>query len=494
MNKVKPILQVNCLCKQFGTVKAVDQVSINFYPGEFHTIIGENGSGKSTLAYMIAGVHAPTSGEMIFKGEKYAPRSIIDASQKGISMLVQEQRTIGELTIAENLFLGHELRSKRQMQIEARKILKLVNLENLEPDMLMRKVTFEDRKLIEVGMAVYLDPEILIFDETTTSLSLKSRNIVYGYFKTLCKKGKTIILISHILEEVKQFSDTVTVMRDGAYVGSLSQKENNISDDNIRRMMIGRDLSAHYYRDAKNSYCEEVVLKVEDICEGILSHVSLELKKGEILGLGGLTDCGMHELCKIIFGIERPAVGVVEVCDRGKKIHSAYDAVNSGMAYLSKNRDQESLILSASVKDNILVTAVKYANKAGFIAGRKVDGIVDDMIQKLQIKVSSDSQLCYELSGGNKQKVVVAKWLSSHADILIMDCPTRGIDIGIKAAIYRIMSDLVKEGKSIIMVSEEMPELIGMSDRIIIMKNGCISGEIQTAEDITEMDLINYMV
>jgi ribose transport system ATP-binding protein len=497
------VLEVRNLCKYFGSVKAVDGMNLSFKHGEVHTIVGENGSGKSTLAYVIAGIIKATSGEVFLDGERLENADVFNMSARGVSMLVQEQRTINDMSIAENLFMGREtmfsryhLVNQRKIREEAKKVLDFVQLGHLDLRLPMKRLSFEVRKLIEVGIALYNNPRILVLDETTTALSLHGREILYQYIEQYRTTDKTIILISHILEEVKQFSDTVTVMRDGKYVGTLKKEKEDITEDNIRRMMIGRELSGHYYRgDSRDTSQNNVVLDVQNISyRNLLKNVSFQLRQGEILGFGGLTDCGMHELCKIIFGAVVPDTGTVTLTASGKRIRNTGGAVAEKIAYLSKNRDQESLLLSASVRDNIFLTAVRTAGRRGVITGRQQKRIAEKQMRNLNIKARSVRQLCCELSGGNRQKVVVAKWLANDSEILIMDCPTRGIDVGVKASIYKIMGELADQGKSIIMVSEELQELIGMADRILVMRDGKITGEMRRDEHVSEACLIEKMV
>jgi ribose transport system ATP-binding protein len=499
----KAVLEVRDLCKYFGSVKAVDGMNLSFKRGEVHTIVGENGSGKSTLAYVIAGITKTTSGEIFLDGERLENVDVFNMSARGVSMLVQEQRTINDMSITENLFMGREtmfsryhLVNQRKIREEAKKVLDFVQLGHLDLRLPMKRLSFEVRKLIEVGIALYNNPRILILDETTTALSLHGREILYQYIEQYRAADKTIILISHILEEVKQFSDTVTVMRDGKYVGTLKKEKEDITEDNIRRMMIGRELSGHYYRaNSRDTSQNNVVLDVQNISyRNLLKNVSFQLRQGEILGFGGLTDCGMHELCKIIFGAVAPDTGTVTLTASGKRIRNTGGAVAEKIAYLSKNRDQESLLLSASIRDNIFLTAVRTADRRGLITGRQQKRIAEEQMRNLNIKARSVRQLCCELSGGNKQKVVVAKWLANDSEVLIMDCPTRGIDVGVKASIYKIMGELADRGKSIIMVSEELQELIGMADRILVMRDGKITCEMRRDEHVSEACLIEKMV
>lgn len=291
-----------------------------------------------------------------------------------------------------------------------------------------------------------------------------------------------------------EHSDSVSVMRDGIYVRTVDRKD--LNTDLLKTLMIGRELGEHYYRsDYDHTYGSEVVLALEDVCfEREVRHVSFELHKGEILGLGGLTDCGMHELGKIIFGVQKPDKGSVSLSQKGIKISSPRVSIDNKVAYISKNRDQEALHLSSSIKDNICLPSYDKTKKGILIAESKEKSLSAEMAELLEVKMSGINQLVMNLSGGNKQKVAIAKWLGNDSEILILDCPTRGIDIGVKAAIYRLMEKLKAEGKSILMISEELPELIGMSDRILVMKDGRLSGEFLRAEALTESDIIDKMI
>ena len=497
----KLLLKMNNITKKFSSTVALSDVSIEFNRGEIRGLIGENGSGKSTLSNVIVGVFAPDSGSLEWKGQSYAPHSMMDSSANKICMIVQEMATINNLTVAENMFLGNEKQfskngiiDRKAMRAEAKKALQQIGINHIDPSVIINTVSFENRKLIEVARAIYKDPELLIVDETTTALSQNGRDTLYKVMHELCAKNKSVIFISHDLEELMEHSDSVSVMRDGVYVKTVDRKD--LNTDLLKTLMIGRELGEHYYRsDYDHTYGSEVVLALEDVCfEREVRHVSFEMHKGEILGLGGLTDCGMHELGKIIFGVQKPDQGSVSLSQKGLNISSPRVAIDHKVAYISKNRDQEALHLSSSIKDNICLPSYDKIKKGILIPDSKEKSLSAEMAELLEVKMSGINQLVMNLSGGNKQKVAIAKWLGNDSEILILDCPTRGIDIGVKAAIYRLMEKLKAEGKSILMISEELPELIGMSDRILVMKDGRLSGEFLRAEALSESDIIDKMI
>jgi len=315
---------------------------------------------------------------------------------------------------------------------------------------------------------------------------------LYSLMNKLRDEGRSVLFISHDIDEIIRLCDSLTILRDGVLVAELKKPE--FDSDNIKQLMIGREMSGHYYReDSSGQYEDAVVLKAQDISSGILKKVTLELHKGEILGIGGLSDCGMHDLGKIMFGLIAPGTGKVLMGDE-TEIADAISAVEKGIAYVSKNRDKESMMPVCSIRDNICLPSLKSLRKLGLISRKNENRLSEKWLDKLKIKARSVNQFCNTLSGGNKQKVVLAKWLGKGSDILILDCPTRGIDIGTKASIYMLIEDLKKEGKSIILISEELPELIGMSDRIIVLKDGIISGEFNRAEGLTEAKLIRKMI
>lgn len=498
-----PILEMNHIRKCFSSTVALDDVQLNVYPGEIRGLIGENGSGKSTISTIAAGMQKCDKGEMTFLGEPWAPKSMIDALQKGIGIIVQESGTIAGITVAENIFLaevdqfriwgGKGPVSTAAMNKAADAVLDNIGVTHVRGHMLMGSLDFQTRKLVEIAKVVMKNPQILIVDETTTALSQEGRETLYGIMKKYRDEGRAVIFISHDLDEIISVCDTLTVLRDGHLIRTFHREE--FDEDQIRTSMIGRELKGDYYRsDFTPSHMEEVTLTAEHITvPGVLEDVSLQLRKGEIVGVGGLSHCGMHDLGKILFGAQKAASGTVQA--GGVRITDETVAMKQGIGYVAKDRDTESLTLSASIRDNIAIAGMeRFAVNNFLVLSSKEKQYVDQQIQVLEIKCADRDQQVSQLSGGNKQKVVFGKWIGRDSDILILDCPTRGVDIGVKRAMYQLMVQLKQQGKSILMISEEMPELMGMSDRLIIMKDGRIMKEFPRSSNLSDTEIIKYMI
>lgn len=495
------LLETKGIYKSFGPTRALVDVSITVHRGEIRGLIGENGSGKSTLSSIIAGALDSDDGKMYFRGKEYVPNGNVDAQKQGISMIVQEMGTIPGITVASNIFIGNlqqftkrGILSIKKMNQTARKILKDIGVPEIDPALFINDLNFEDRKIVEIARAMYTNPDILIIDETTTALAQKGRNILYEVIEKMNRENKAVIFISHDLDELMQVCNNITVLRDGNLIDTLNNNEMSI--EKMRRLMVGRELKGNYYRsDYDGTYGEEVVLDIKQITTDTnVENFCLQLHKGEILGIGGLSDCGMHDIGRVAFGISKPLTGEVRLIEEDVVITNPNIAIKHKIGYVSKERDKEALILNGSIKDNITLPSLPQLEKGPFITKSSENTLANNEIEKMEIKCYSSSQQCNELSGGNKQKVVFAKWLGNESDILILDCPTRGIDVGVKANMYQLMYQFKQEGKSIIMISEELPELIGMSDRIIIMKDGEIKGEFERNELLNEHDIIDYMI
>ena len=505
----KPILEMKHIRKCFSSTVALDDVELNVYPGEIRGLIGENGSGKSTISTIAAGMQKCDRGEMVFEGQPWNPASMIDALHKGIGIIVQESGTITGITVAENIFLAEVDQFRRFTGKNGRKygpidrsamnraadaVMENIGVETVKGAMPMGVLDFQTRKLVEIAKVVMKQPKILIVDETTTALSQDGREALYAIMKKYRDAGKGVIFISHDLDEIMEVCDTLTVLRDGHLIRTFRKEE--FDPDQIRTSMIGRELQGDYYRsDFVPSHMEETALTAEHITvPGVLEDVNLTLYKGEIVGIGGLSHCGMHNLGKILFGAERAASGTVKTAD-GSLITSEAAAMKQGIGYVAKDRDVESLTLSASIRDNIAVAGMEQFALGNFLVlGGREKKYVDQQIEALSIKCADRDQQVSQLSGGNKQKVVFGKWIGRGSDILILDCPTRGVDIGVKRAMYQLMVQLKKEGKSIVMISEEMPELMGMSDRLIIMKDGRITKEFARSAELSDTEIIKYMI
>ena len=686
----QPIFKASHIVKQFGPTIALNDVDIEIYAGEIRGFIGENGSGKSTMSALMTGIHQKTSGTMWYHGEVWEPSSMIEALNGGIGIIVQENGTISEISVAENIFLGElkqfagvnyfesrkiedfsplfdldissiekiakeysasiieksgaeaktllkeaesalseeykklneklladnlkkrervinefnvfaekafedfngrieainkkyeenaegldEVIKKRRLDNDIKEVkksykrqikgmqnqtyLKLdwikkdaqslkncyinnrndlkailenrviraikngvlntvfglfvngkklrkhagyalskIGVNDIRPEVITAAYDMQQRKLIEIAKCLNKNPEIFIVDETTTALSETGRNLLYKKMEELKNEGRSVLFISHDLDELMEKCDTLTVLRDGNIVANLDKSKGEFDADMIKKYMIGRELKGDYYRsDYDGSYSDQVVLKMVDGIEGNqLRHVNLELHKGEILGIGGLSECGMHTLGKALFGNVKIEGGFVYTGENLDELVRSEDfAMSRKIGYLSKNRDVEALALKTSIFDNIAIASINNIAKFNFLVTKGSEKkLVDRQVRELQIKCNSAEQLVNTLSGGNKQKVSFAKWIANDSEILILDCPTRGVDIGVKQFIYQLLYKMKLEGKSIIMISEELPELIGMSDRILIMKDGQVTKEFARDKDLTQEQIIEYMI
>ncbi|MHB8127855.1 MAG: sugar ABC transporter ATP-binding protein [Mobilitalea sp.] len=497
------LLETKGIYKSFGPTRALVDVNLQVNRGEVRGLIGENGSGKSTICSIVAGAQYADKGEMFLKEKSFTPKGNVDAQKQGISMVVQEMGTISGISVASNIFLGNlgeftknGFLSISKMNKAAKEILTEIGVPEIDPSMMVQRLNFEDRKIVEIARAMYSKPDVLIIDETTTALAQKGRTILYKIIKKMQKDNNAVLFISHDLDELMEVCNTITVLRDGNFIDTLTKEEMTVSK--LRKLMVGRELAGNYYRsDHDGSYDNEIVMDIQRITTGtMVENFSVQLHKGEILGIGGLSDCGMHEIGRVAFGIDKPITGCVILKVDGKEIiiTNPSTAIYNKMGYVSKDRDKEALILNASIKENIVMPSLDLLKKATYISHTSENKMSNDQIKSMEIKCYSGNQYCTELSGGNKQKVVFAKWLANESDIFILDCPTRGIDVGVKAKMYALMYELKKAKKAIIMISEELPELIGMSDRILIMKDGLVSGEFTRNEALSEHDIINCMI
>ena len=493
------LVEIKEISKQFDTVQALSKVSVEIRNGEILGLIGENGSGKSTLSSILYGIHSPTEGEIYWKGERYQPKSPLDARKHRISMIVQEKDTIDGLTIAENIFLGEEASfgkagfvNAARMQQAAKQVLEKVGLTELNPTASINSLNFEMRKFVEIAKALYYEPELIIVDETTTALSQEGREKLYEVMRQLKSEGKTVLFISHDLAELIAMCDRLVVLRDGKKVKELSKEE--FSEDNIKKAMVGRQLAEHMYRaDYEGRLGETVAMRLSHVETELLSDISLELHEGEILGLGGLSGCGMHEIGRLMAGLDKKKSGSVSVY--GRELKGIRHALSEKIGYISKDRDKETLFLSESIQDNLSISAWDLLKKWHcFIFPKDEAVFARKQIENLEIKCYSPKQPVRELSGGNKQKVSFGKLIGNQSKILILDSPTRGVDIGVKTTMYELISNLKKKGYAILIISEELSELIGMCDRILILKDGKQRAELMRSETLRDTDVIDYMI
>lgn len=502
-------LKTRRLTKKFGDVLAVDHVDMEIYSGEIRGLIGENGSGKSTISSMISGIHTVTSGEMFLENDRpYKPSSPADARKAKISMIVQETGTVDHLTVAENIFLGSEkqfcrfgILNNAKMVEEAQKALDAIGVTDIRAEQNIDCCNFEQRKIIEIAKALYYDPELFIVDETTTALSQDGRMKIYDIMKDLRSRGKAVVFISHDLPELMEICDTMTVLRDGKLIADI--KKEDFDENRIKQTMVGRELKGNYYRsDTEPSRRDEIMLSFEHVSTDILKDVNLDVYAGEIVGIGGLSGSGIHDIGRVGFGIGKLRSGKVtasyETSDGSfekRNILSVKDAMKASIGYVAKNRDRETLILESSIADNLTLSALdRLQRKCGLIFPSDERKFADEQIGNLRIKCSSRRQQVKELSGGNKQKVSFGKWIGNDSKILVFDSPTRGVDVGVKTVMYQLLADLKAQGYAILIISEELPELIGMSDRICILKDGAVTKTFERSSELRDTQIIEYMI
>lgn len=483
------LLEMKEISKSFPGVQALDRVSLKIKKGSVHALMGENGAGKSTLMKCLFGIYKIDSGEVLLEKEHVNIKDTQEALSLGIAMVHQELQSIPERNIAENIFCGRYPMKKRaylkmidhkKMMEDTEKLLSEINLK-LSPKTKLADLSVSQRQSIEIAKAISCRAKIVIMDEPTSSLSEHEVNALFDMIQRLKEKGTSIIYISHKIEEILKISDEVTIMRDGTYVGSWSSSE--LTTDMIIQKMVGRELTNRYPQ--RKSKPQGNILQVEDLSSTdskSFQNISFELRKGEIFGIGGLVGAQRSELMEGIFGMRAISSGKIIYKDKVLKIKRPRDAISKGIALLSEDRRATGIFGVLSIFDNVTVASLDHHLILKTILNKKsLNEVVHESIEKMSIKAPSSKSLIQNLSGGNQQKVIISRWLANGPDILILDEPTRGIDVGAKYEIYTIMEDLVSQGKSIIMISSEMSELIGMSDRIMVMCEGKNTGLIDAA-------------
>lgn len=495
MQNKKPILEMVGISKTFPGVKALDKVNLRAYEGEVMALLGENGAGKSTLMKILSGVYQRDEGEIKIEGQDVEIKNIKDAQKLGISIIHQELSLLTNLSIYENLFLGCEIRdglklNKKEMVKKSEELLREFDL-NISPKTIVKELTVGEMQMVEIIKAVSKDARIIIMDEPTTALTEVETQKLFKIIEQLKSQNVAVIYISHRMEEIFKICDRVTVLRDGTFIGEEYIK--NVSRDDLISMMVGRKLEEQFpYVEVKPG---KAILEVKNIkWNDKIKDVSFELKSGEILGIAGLMGSGRTEVAKLIFGEYKKTSGEVYIDGKKVDIKSPKDAINSGIAYLSEDRKKEGLILKLSVLENMTISNLsKYENRIKRIDRSKELDDCKEYTKKLSIKTFSPYQLVKNLSGGNQQKVIIAKWLLNLPKVLIIDEPTKGIDVGAKKEIYEILNELKLQGKGVIMISSDMEEILGVSDRIIVMHEGKITGEISRKEANQEI-IMKYAV
>ena len=493
-------LELRGVSKSFPGVKALDNVQLAVRPGTVHALMGENGAGKSTLMKCLFGIYKMDAGEVLIDGQKVVINNPDEAMKMGIAMVHQELQPVLARSVGENMYLGRfpvkkfgpiQFIDHKKMYEETEKWLNEVDM-HFDAKAQLGTLSVGQMQSVEIAKAVSHDAKVIIFDEPTSSLSDNEVEALFRIMENLRKRGVAMIYISHKMDEIKRIADDVTVMRDGTYIGTWPAAELTIDD--IIAKMVGRELTNIY--PAKDRTPGEVIMEVKDVSSihaKSFQNVSFTLRKGEILGFGGLVGAQRTELMEGLFGIRNLSKGEIYVHGKKVNIKNPKDAMNAGIGMITEDRRGNGIFGCLSIKDNVGVTVYnKYLN-AGFVLNHgKINKVVDDSIEKLRIKTPSMNEHIANLSGGNQQKVIVSRWLANDPDILIMDEPTRGIDVGAKHEIYEIMTDLAKQGKAIIMISSEMAELLGMSDRVVVMCNGKKTGEIDNEADMTQEKVMSY--
>lgn len=482
--------------KTFPGVHALSECQFELRAGEVHALVGENGAGKSTLMKVLTGVYTKDAGRIFYKGKEVEISGPRAAQELGISIIYQEFNLMPHLTVAQNIFIGREPRkgikfilNEKEINQKAKELFAMMHLD-LDPRTRVSELTVAKQQMVEIAKALSYNSEVLIMDEPTSALSEAEIQELFRIIRRLRDKDVGIIYISHRMEELKQISDRVTVMRDGRYIDTVRTKD--VTIDRIISMMVGREIY-ETSRANPETTSREVVLEVKNLNRGrVIKNVSFNLKKGEILGFAGLMGAGRTEVARAIFGADPIDSGEIYV--KGKKINikSPSDAVKSGIGYLSEDRKRYGLTLGMDVEANIvLATFEKFLGFLGWVNRTKTRAEAQLRVDELRIKTPSLQQKVKYLSGGNQQKVVIGKWLARDCEILIFDEPTRGIDVGAKSEIYKLLNDLAESGKSIIMISSELPEILRMSHRIVVMCEGRITGELG-AEEATQERIMQY--
>lgn len=489
------LVEMQHICKSFPGVKALDDITFNLKPGEVHILMGENGAGKSTLMKVLAGAYTPDSGKLIINGETITNFDPIAIKKKGIGIIYQEFNLVPYLSVAENIYLDNMpqkagvLVDRKKMYSDAQKLLTDMKM-NVDPHMLASEISTAQQQMVEVAKAITHNLEVLVMDEPTASLTDIEIEQLFCLIRQLTAKGIGIVYISHRLQEIQVIGDRITILRDGRYIDTKNVKE--ISIDEIVHLMVGREIGNLYQRSERKP--GKVLLKVEHLSsrKERLQDINIELRRGEIVGLSGLVGAGRTELARAIFHVDSYEKGSISI--DGTVISpkaSVGSMIKKGVSLIPEDRKRQGLSLILPVSQNIAMAGLDKDNPSGWIQSKAEQVMVEKYIKDLNIATPTSRQRVNNLSGGNQQKVVLAKWLNTNAEIIIFDEPTRGIDVGAKKEVYTFMDNLVKAGKSILMISSELPEILGMSDRIYVMSGRKVVKEL-AAEDATQELIMSY--
>ena len=489
------LLSMEGIEKSFPGVKALKGVQLNLKAGEVHAVVGENGAGKSTLIKVLAGVHIPDAGTTTIAGEKMRFATPLDAQEAGIAVIYQEFNLVPALTVRENILLGHETSkwgffAKKDENAIVSSLFERMNVK-LDPEAICAQLSVAQQQLVEIAKALSTGARIIVMDEPSATLTNQEVEKLFAIIQDLQEQGIGIIYISHRLDEIFEIADRVTVLRDGDYIDTKPVSE--VNRDMLIEMMVGRSIDNEFPKVPTT--LGDVRLEIKDLAHEV-DHpgISLQVRAGEVLGLTGLVGAGRTELARLIFGADRIAKGSIFLDGQPANISSPLDAIKQGICLLTEDRKAQGLVLGLSSRENFALPNMGHWSSWGFVAGKSERSKFAEYIESLKIKTSHQDQLAKNLSGGNQQKVLLARWLESNSDIIIFDEPTRGIDVGAKYEIYLLMNKLAASGKAIIMISSELPEVLGMSDRILVMHESHISGEITDVPNATQEQIMALAV
>ena len=490
-----PLLRVSDVSKSFPGVKALDGVHLDLRHGEVHAVVGENGAGKSTLMKVLSGIDQPDSGDFFLDGDPYTPTSPRHAQELGISIIHQELNLMPDLTVAQNIHIGREPRiagiflSDRALNRSARELLDRLGLP-LEPTELVGNLSVARQQMVEIAKALSFNARVLIMDEPTAALNEVEVQTLFGLIRRFVTPTTGVIYISHRMHELSQVSDRITVLRDGRYIDTLDTSTSTIPQ--VITLMVGRDIQGEQRPRAHGAFGDAVLSVTGLSTKALVRDVTFGVRRGEILGFAGLMGAGRTEVARALVGADRKEAGTVVVHGREVSISNPADAAKAGIGYLSEDRKRYGILLGRSVRDNVVLASMPaFMNAFGFVYDTRITRTARDYVAKLRIRTPSIAQLVQNLSGGNQQKAVVAKWLIRDCDILIFDEPTRGIDVGAKDEIYTLLDDLAAEGKAIIMISSDLPEILRMSHRIAVMCQGRLTAILDNA-DATQENVMHY--
>lgn len=483
-----PILKMSSVVKEFPGVKALDDAHLNIYPGRVMALLGENGAGKSTLMKVMTGIYQKDAGSLFYQGVETNFRGPKDSQERGVSIIHQELNLIPGLSIAENIFLGREPVGAfgridwQTLYAESQQLLDMLNVQ-FSPKMLVGQLSIGEQQMVEIAKALSFSSSVIVMDEPTDALTERETESLFHVIRQLRAEGKGIVYISHRLKEILEICDDATVMRDGRFIAEAPVSD--LTEDRIIELMVGRSLEEQYPR-IDVCAADEVVLDVQKLCAKGVDNVSFQLRAGEILGISGLMGAGRTELVKALYGANPLKSGTINVSGNSVDISTPAHGLQAGVVYISEDRKGDGLIVELGVRENMSLCSLKQFSGVLGVDRREESTVVHDFIQRFNIKTPSADQLIKNLSGGNQQKVAIAKGLMLNPKVLIVDEPTRGVDVGARKEIYQLMNEFKAKGMSIIMVSSDMPEVLGMSDRILVMHNGKVTGEFIHSEATQE--------